>query len=71
VKNNDKYEIVVWVKGHTVGHRFSNKSKRLADEIMTSVGVGYGFKLMTENRLMMAFGPGMVSHVQITNMGKK
>jgi hypothetical protein len=38
---------------------------------MTSVGVGYGFKLMTENRLMMAFGPGMVSHVQITNMGKK
>ena len=59
------YEIIVWVKGHTTGHIFKNKSIDLARDIIECTGSGRGFKLNTEDGIRMAFGPGMVTHAQV------
>ena len=67
MSTNDDYEIVVWVAGHTLGYRFPNKTKDLANEIINCVGNGKGFKLKGEDSTM-SFGPGMASHIQVTNI---
>jgi hypothetical protein len=69
--DEDTCDIVVWVHGHTTGNIFRNKSKRLAEEIITCVGNGKGFKLSQDGNFMMGFGPGMVSHVQVMTKGEQ
>lgn len=67
--STESYEIVVWVKGHTTGTIFRGKSKDLAEEVMTCVGAGKGIKLVTDSKVQMVFGPGMISHIQVTKVG--
>jgi hypothetical protein len=63
-----KYEIIVWVKGHTTGHRFINKEQILTDEVSLCVAENRSFKLRFPGGAYMIFGADSVSHIQVTEM---
>lgn len=66
--NSGTHEIIVWIKGHTVGDRFLNKSFDLSVEIMNCVEDGRGFKLKCPIGSWKVYAPGAVARVQVTDL---
>ena len=61
-----KYEIVVWVKGQVLSHRFENQSEETVARVMECVTIGKAFVINRDGHEFVMFGSGKVDNVQFT-----